>query len=293
MHKVVILLLFLIYVYIRNIKYVIIKHKDGDKMSKENKIIFLVIFVIGITTIFYMLISQKKTAYNDAIEIADNVLNNKGYTLLYVGAGNCDGCKLEEAQIKPLIENYDFGFFYINLEDLSKNNVSDLIMKLKFGTGLFTVPTLLVYKDGEFIDSLSGLSNIESIFSFLKKYSIISEESELLMNYIDLEEYTKLISSKKTQIIALGSIISEKSNEAQQALWNVVSETGININYLSIENFKDEELDTLYKSLNYFEENETDIPMIFVVKNKQVLDSSLEILDKEGYIEFFKNNDLM
>ncbi len=262
-------------------------------MNKENKIVFLAILIIGIISILYMTITQKKTAYNDALEIADNVLMNKGYTLLYVGSGDCEGCRLQEAQIKPLIENYDFGFFYINLEDLSKNNVSDLIMKLKFGTGLFTVPTLLVYKDGEFIDSLSGLSNLESIFSFLKKYSIISEESELLMNYIDLEEYTKLIASKKPQIIALGSIISEESNEAQQTLWDLVSENDVKINYLSIENLTEKELDTLYTSLGYFQENETGIPMIIVVKNKQVLDSSLENLDKEGYIEFFKKNNLM
>lgn len=262
-------------------------------MSKENKITFIVILVIGIVSILYMTISQKKTAYNDAVEIADNVLKNKGYTLLYVGAGNCDGCKLEEAQIKPLIENYDFGFYYINLENLTKNNVSDLVLKLKLGTGTFTIPTLLVYKDGEFIDALSGLSNLDTIFSFLQKYSIIEEESELLMNYIDLEEYTKLIASKKPQIIALGSIISEESNEAQQILWDLVSENDVKINYLSIENLTEKELDTLYTSLGYFQENETGIPMIIVVKNKQVLDSSLENLDKKGYIEFFKKNNLM
>lgn len=262
-------------------------------MNKENKIVFLAILIIGIVSILYMTITQKKTAYNDALEIADNVLMNKGYTLLYVGSGDCEGCRLQEAQIKPLIENYDFGFYYINLEDLSKNNVSDLVLKLKLGEGTFTIPTLLVYKDGEFIDVLSGLSNLETVFSFLKKYSIISEESELLLNYIDLKEYTKLITSKKTKIIALGSIISEESNESQQALWELASENDVEINYLSIENFSEKELDTLYTSLGYFENNETGIPMILVVKNKQVLDSSLENLDKEGYIEFLKNNNLM
>ena len=65
-------------------------------------------------------------------------------------------------------------------------------------------------------------------------------------------------------------------------------ETGINI-----EDLTEKELDTLYTSLGYFQENETGIPMIIVVKNKQVLDSSLENLDKEGYIEFFKKNNLM
>ena len=113
------------------------------------------------------------------------------------------------------------------------------------------------------------------------------------MNYIDLEEYTKLIASKKPQIIALGSIISEESNEAQQILWDLVSENDVKINYLSIENLTEKELDTLYTSLGYFQENETGIPMIIVVKNKQVLDSSLENLNKKGYIQFFKKNNLM
>ena len=70
-------------------------------------------------------------------------------------------------------------------------------------------------------------------------------------------------------------------------------ENDVKINYLSIEDLTEKELDTLYTSLGYFQENETGIPMIIVVKNKQVLDSSLENLDKEGYIEFFKKNNLM
>ena len=37
----------------------------------------------------------------------------------------------------------------------------------------------------------------------------------------------KLIASKKPQIIALGSIISEESNEAQQILWDLVSENDV------------------------------------------------------------------
>ena len=73
----------------------------------------------------------------------------------------------------------------------------------------------------------------------------------------------------------------------------MASENDVEINYLSIENFSEKELDTLYTSLGYFENNETGIPMILVVRNKQVLDSSLENLDKEGYIEFLKNNNLM
>ena len=86
-------------------------------MSKENKIVFLVVITIATLSVLGIFISKKNTAYNDALEIADNVLKNEGYTLLYLGSSDCDGCHLEESQIKPLLETYDFGFFYINLNE--------------------------------------------------------------------------------------------------------------------------------------------------------------------------------
>ena len=263
-------------------------------MSKENKIVFIIIIVIALTSVLGIFITQKNTAYNDAIEIADNVLKNEGYTLLYLGAGNCDGCHLEESQIKPLLETYDFGFFYINLEELSDKRVVDIVYKLDVDVDEnFTIPTLVVYKDGKYQDQLTGLANLSTIFDFLQKYSIISEERELLINYVDYLGYNKLIKSKKKQIIALGSIVSEESNEAQENLWQVAKENDIKINYLSIESLSDEKINELYNSLPYFQENAVDIPMIIIVQNGEVLDSSIEVLDVDEYIQFFKDNGLM
>ena len=154
----------------------------------------------------------------------------------------------------------------------------------------FTIPTLVVYKDGVYQDQLTGLSNISTIFDFLKKYSIISEERELLINYVDYVGYTKLLKSKKKQIIALGSIVSEESNEAQEILWEIAKENDVKINYLSIESLSDDRISELYNSLPYFNQNEVSIPMILVVKNGEVIDSSIEQLDAEGYKQFFKDN---
>lgn len=260
-------------------------------MSKENKIVFLVVIIIATLSVLGIFISKKNTAYNDALEIADNVLKNEGYTLLYLGSSDCDGCHLEESQIKPLLETYDFGFFYINLNDLSDERVFDVVYKLDVNVDEnFTIPTLVVYKDGIYQDQLTGLANISTIFDFLKKYSIISEERELLINYVDYIGYTKLLKSKKKQIIALGSIVSEESNEAQQILWEIAKENDVKINYLSIESLSDDRINELYNSLPYFNQNEVSIPMILIVKNGEVIDSSIEQLDAEGYIQFFKDN---
>lgn len=262
-------------------------------MNKANKYLFITIIIVCSLIIISLYVTKKTTSYKEAEKVIDEVLKSEGYQLLYIGSKECEACSKELPQIESLIKNYNFGMYYIDLDNLSDSKVSKIISKLKIYTTKFNVPSLAVFKDGKYVDILSGLKSSDAIFDFLQKNSIINEEASMYINYLDLDSYNDLIASNENQIIALGSFFNDESNETQVALWKVAKENNIKINYLMLPNLTEEEGSKFESSLDYFENNDVGIPMILIVRNKEVIASSLENFDEEGYIEFFKENGLM
>ena len=185
------------------------------------------------------------------------------------------------------------GIFLTHGHDENIGALTDIVDDLGIKTKEFVTPSLVIYKDGELEDMVSGFQTPDMLFDFLQKNSIISAEANMYINYLDLDKYKEIIQSKEPQIIALGSYSSEESNTTQVELWKVAKENNIKINYLSLSTLTEKEGADFESTLSFFSENEVSIPMIIVVKNGEVIASSLETFDTEGYINFFKENGLM
>ena len=185
------------------------------------------------------------------------------------------------------------GIFLTHGHDENIGALTDIVDDLGIKTKEFVTPSLVIYKDGELEDMVSGFQTPDMLFDFLQKNSIISAEANMYINYLDLDKYKEIIQSEEPQIIALGSYSSEESNTTQVELWKVAKENNIKINYLSLSTLTEKEGADFESTLSFFSENEVSIPMIIVVKNGEVIASSLETFDTEGYINFFKENGLM
>ena len=262
-------------------------------MEKVNKYLFLSIISIFCVVILSLLIGNNKNKIENINETIKEVKEQEGYNLLYIGAEDCEACSYQLPQIEAIIKTYDFPMYYIDLNNLSDNKVSDIVNDLGIKTTEFVTPSLVIYKDGELEDMVSGFQTPDMLFDFLQKNSIISAEANMYINYLDLDKYKEIIQSEVPQIIALGSYSSEESNTTQVELWKVAKENNIKINYLSLSTLTEEEGADFESTLSFFSENEVGIPMIIVVKNGEVIASSLETFDTEGYINFFKENGLM
>ena len=262
-------------------------------MEKVNRYLFLSIISIFGIIILSLLIGNNKNNIENIKQTIEELKKQEGYNLLYVGAEDCEACSYQIPQIEAIIKTYDFPMYYIDLKNLSDNKVSEIVDDLGIKTKEFITPSLIIYKDGELEDMVSGFQTPDMLFDFLQKNSIISAEANMYINYLDLDNYKEIIQSEEPQIIALGSYSNQESNITQVYLWKVAKENNIKINYLSLSTLTEKEGADFESTLSFFSENEVDVPMIIVVKKGEVIASSLEIFDTEGYIDFFKENGLM
>lgn len=262
-------------------------------MNKGNSIIFISLSTILLLAGFSIYISKITNSSKKAYNIINDVKKTKGNQLIYVGSADCRGCVLQQSQIETLIKNYEFNLYYLDLENVSKKKVSNIVNDLGIITNSFDIPSLVIFEEGKYKTMLSGLHSVDEIFDFLQKNSIIKSEEKLKLNYLNYDSYTELLESNETQIIALGSHSVKESNETQTQLWDASKEIKKPINYLMLSNLTEKEGQLFESSLDYFTNNEVGVPTILIVKNKTVISASQDKLDKEGYIKFFKQNGLM
>ena len=88
--------------------------------------------------------------------------NVKGTSLVYVGAVWCGPCK----QISPIVEALSNEATDYKVYKVDADNSGSILQK----TGVRSIPTILVYKDGEIVDRHVGVSTKENLDALAKKY---------------------------------------------------------------------------------------------------------------------------
>ena len=101
------------------------------------------------------------------IEITDNIFDEsrKKYPLLIIDcwADWCPPCKIIAPMIEKLAEEHDGKIVFGKL-DVDKNR----LIPTKYG--IMSIPTLLVFKNGELIDKIIGAMPYETLNSKVKSY---------------------------------------------------------------------------------------------------------------------------
>ena len=95
-------------------------------MEKANKYLFLIIISIFCVVILSLLIGNNKNKIENINETIKELKEQEGYNLLYVGAEDCEACSYQLPQIEAIIKTYDFPMYYIDLNNLSDNKVSEI-----------------------------------------------------------------------------------------------------------------------------------------------------------------------
>ena len=259
-------------------------------MSESKKILVIigvVIFsVLGLCG--YALAESKKSEemYN-RFEAAYNGSENK---LVYIGSETCGYCQLLNPSLIDMQERYDFDYVYIDASKINTSYMSKILEKLNL-TSIGT-PYLAIVSNGKIVDTQNGYADYDKTFEFLQENNIIAEDAKLLLNYIDYEEYDKLLKSDEKNIIVVGQSTCGYCVQAKLILNEIAEEKDVTINYLNISYMTEEEGEKFESSLEYFE-GSWGTPVMMIVQDGKMIDIVEQLVTKDEYIEFLEENGVL
>lgn len=252
----------------------------------ENKKLIVVLGVIAaiiaiIITASIVDGSKNEKLYDEfrtAFESSEN-------SLIYIGRPTCGYCNLLNPSILDMKERYNFDYVYVNTDELSSKYLNKILSDLDI-TSLGT-PYLAVVSNGEVVARQTEYKDYDETFKFLQTNGIISSDSKLLLNYIGIDEYKKLVSGKENSIIVVGQSTCTYCVSAKVILNDIVASNGTEINYLNVTYLDDDAKKEFISSFDYFS-GSWGTPLTLIVKDGKIVDKLEQMVSKDEYISFFE-----
>lgn len=263
-------------------------------MNETKKIIIiLIVAVIAIAGIIGLNIAMEKEN-KKILQEYDNLIASKEAKLIYIGRPTCSYCQ----QLQPVLEEitgmYNVKYQYMNTDELNNSTLTKVLNK--FNTDSST-PQLIIVKEGKIVDTQQGYTDREGLFQFLQEGGMIDKDEVLEANdahltKIDYNGYDAAINSDTDKLIVVAQTSCSYCELAKPVLNQIAKEYEIEINWMDITTFSDEEQSKVTDSLDIFNE-EFGTPLIMIVKNKKVVDSIQGFENKEKYVTFLKDNEFI
>ena len=122
-----------------------------------------------------------------------------------------------------------------------------------------------------------------------KESSEVKDSEKKEFSQIDVAKYLEYYEGSEPQIILLARPTCSYCQIATPIIQNIMYEYDINVNYLNTDEFTDETQTQFVKSDEFFSSG-FGTPVLFIVKDKTIIDKVDGMTDKAHYIEFFKLN---
>ena len=268
-------------------------------MTENKKLIAIIIAIIvviaGAIGISYVGKEQEKKLMQKYTDL----VNSKETEIIYLGRAGCSYCQQFTPIMNEMKEEYGIDYTYIDTDELSQSNLSDLLKMLNVDETQFGTPHLSIVKEGKVLGTQMGYTDKEGLFNFYKENGILGEDAVLktddeYLTKIDFSKYRELIAEDNSEksIIVLGQTGCSACNSARPVLSNIAQLYGITINYLNITDLSEEESSELSGS---FEELQDDFgtPFTLIVQNGKIVDTQSGYLDEATFVTFFQENGLI
>lgn len=262
-----------------------------NETKKLFTVLGVVVAVIAVIIIAAVVGGQREQEVIDEIK---ELMNSETGELIYIGRPGCSYCQ----QFSPILEDasdeYQFGYYYLNTDELSDTNLQTILDMLEIDADSFGTPTMAVVRNGKQDGLQIGYTDAEGVFDFLQTNGIIGEDVEYVaddvnLNKIGYEEYEEIINSDEKQIVVFAQTGCSHCEEARPVLNDIAEEYGITINYLNITDLSTDDQTSMTESLDILSDGFV-TPLTIVVQNKEVIDSIEGFDSEETMVEFFKEN---
>jgi len=106
-------------------------------------------------------------------------------------------------------------------------------------------------------------------------------------------EYENVIAKNTNQLIYVGKPTCHYCNAFAPILNKVAAANDITVNYVNTDSLTKEEANDFYYSLTFYSKEEWGTPLLLIVRNKEVIDSSIGLVTEDILIDFLKKNDII
>ena len=260
--------------------------------NKKLLVILGIVVLVILAIIGSSVLGTKKQ--EETIKEIEKLMDSKTGELIYLGRPTCTYCEKFSPILESASDKYQFGYYYLNTDELSSTNLTKVLELLEIDPDSFGTPTLAVVKNGKKEAVQPGYTDAEGLFKFLQSNKIISEDAayesdDANLNKIDYEQYKEIINSNEKQIIVFAQTGCSHCEEARPNLNEIAKDYDITINYLNITDLSADDQSSMTESLDILKDG-FGTPLTIIIENKKVIDSLEGFESKDSMIDFFKKN---
>lgn len=271
--------------------------RKNIKNNKETTKMLIVSGIVGLFVILAVLLSAMGS--KGSVEIAADfktAFASSDNEMIYLGRPTCSYCQMLEPILKTMREEYDVKYTYINTDEISSTQLSEILKELGIKEDEFGTPYLVIVKDEEVIDRSIGLVDASVMFEFLQTNGLIASDAEAprdLINYVDYDKYKEIIASEEEQLIFFGQTTCTFCLQAKPILNKIIKAEEIKINYLELDLLSEQNNKIFMSTMGEKLPEGWGTPIAVIVKNGEIIDVLNGLADEAGYLEFFKKNNIV
>lgn len=275
------------------------KDVQPNKKKINKKVLFFTVFVVLLTLVVVLFLLFIKNSNEDTESISfENIVfdeyielyKSKELQFIYLYHDSCVNCDNYEVNLNKLETEFDIKIKKFDYSDLNEDELASLSSSSASLSSDIDVPMLLSIKDGDEINSISGIKE----YSALKNFVNSSKNPLDVKSFtkIQVNDYLSLLNSKNKSFIYICSPSNSGCETFTPVLESVSKNRKLKVNYLNTETINtSEDWDKLEGSSKIFD-NVWFMPAMLIVKDGKIIDYKMEALNEEDLNEFLKENGL-
>lgn len=266
--------------------------KEQKQINKKSTIITVVgaIIVLAITFAISSAINNsnfKEITYDKYLELKAS----KTEQVVYISSAECSECSALNEKIEALAEDYDVVINYLNLNEISAAEKSELLASDATLDGYTEDKSvLIIVKGNDVTEMISASLTVDKIIGNFKEKGIV--ENTLIE--VTLAQYLEIIKSDETSFMFVGSATCSWCTKFKPELAAVLKEySSINAYYIDLSKLSTEDLTKLYATDSYFTDEEWGTPLSFLYKDGKRVAVLNGYVEQASLISFFKENEVI
>lgn len=279
------------------------KNKNADKvkikLNISKKMLMLVttlvasVLIIMLVALFIGKInSRNRNANFENINLEQylKLYKSEDLEFIYLYNDSCLNCGSYEVNLKKLEEEQNIKIKKFDYSNLSTDELSILYSSNKELSDGIEVPTIITVKEGQGINSISGVKEYSALKNFVNSSKNPLNVKSFLK--INVDDYINLLNSKQKSLIYICNPANSGCKKFTPLLETVSVNRKIKVNYLDTDTINtSEDWDKLQNSSKIYD-GTWFMPAILIVKDGKVIDYKMEVLNEKNLIKFLKDNGL-